>query len=437
MKSAIQTTITNVSPGEDPRTITPGKNYWVGNAIATGKTFSYNVFCGATAPSGGGSTPVGLEQQALCCMGLADSSVNCGGFQSTSGACQNTMNNYVIPMISSTSTGATAQGITYGNNYLGQIGADDTSGNRANFASGAWNTFWTTRGSNQPNGYTNDYDTFINLTEDDSNNLNALIDWCASSGNGQACSGQVTAAGSGICNGPSSTAPLTRESINPYTHSSPLTKIQRQQLTSMCGCNLNSAVSTNYPIPALGISCDPICATPNTIQNASVGSCPNTVCVIDQLSINLAKASSINGGVTINQICTGKGASCYIDYAEIDAINSSLNGGLNINQQCTACFDVANPLQQYNCATGEECSGEECNVPSDNLPNSISGAISRGYEWLKARPSIAIAIAIVVGLGICLIIWGALKLLEGREDYSEDSTEDSNEDFDEDSNEDY
>jgi hypothetical protein len=162
------------------------------------------------------------------------------------------------------------------------------------------------------------------------------------------------------------------------------------QNASFCGCFMAPSEYNIYNqyIPS-DAKCDPLCARENVIKlgkKAASGSqgqpdlCNSNICIIDNLSIQLAQSSVGGKGVTINQICGGcssaqNGSSntvvgssslsvsntsscqCYFQNVNISSVSSSIGGGVAVSQLCgnspsCASSDPANPGKSVpvNCA---------------------------------------------------------------------------------------
>ena len=107
-------------------------------------------------------------------------------------------------------------------------------------------------------------------------------------------------------------------------------------LSNYCGCYVERDPTYNEMVPR---SCDPLCHRSTTVQisNEKTGTfnrCPDTVCVIDNVTI---KINGGTGNVKFNQICNcAQGCKCVIS-------NTSLIKSLDItNSECgneSRCID--------------------------------------------------------------------------------------------------
>ena len=111
----------------------------------------------------------------------------------------------------------------------------------------------------------------------------------------------------------------------------------------LCGCFMPDLQYDSYQ-GAFGVSkiCDPACTLQSAVkprdpQNQFVTlSCDQTVCVIDDIKINLLNNTTA-GNVTFAQACgscgTGGGCTCYISDVSVTATESNI-GDINFEQNC-------------------------------------------------------------------------------------------------------
>lgn len=171
---------------------------------------------------------------------------------------------------------------------------------------------------------------------------------------------------------------------------------QSRVLANFCGCK--ATPDPNYKAYT-NKACDPLCHRGATVQLAdqktgTIQSCNNTVCVIDDISINLSKSTV--GTVTFQQICPGcVGSEC-----------TCIISGVNVNQT----FDAVglNTQTQFNqlCGTNSVCLDIQPNGTA--APRTCATVVPQPVEPTSNIIGIAIAIAILVIVAI-LLIFLALK----------------------------
>lgn len=105
------------------------------------------------------------------------------------------------------------------------------------------------------------------------------------------------------------------------------------------GCTAGNTGCTGQP------ACDPLCHRAMTSQKANVENgmiitCPQNVCVIDNVTINVAE-SQVPGGINFNTVCSGCGGAsgadgclCIVSGVNISATAAQIGVGTNFNQFC-------------------------------------------------------------------------------------------------------
>lgn len=127
-----------------------------------------------------------------------------------------------------------------------------------------------------------------------------------------------------------------------------------------CGCYMPdseySVYADRYQVPK---QCTPMCARTSNIgivgpSRTGLVECTQDVCVIDDVTINLAQ-TDISQGISFSQFCGGcsktdnnisnlsspsSSCICIIQNETIDAANTSIGGGIDLSQNCgdTRCF---------------------------------------------------------------------------------------------------
>lgn len=113
-------------------------------------------------------------------------------------------------------------------------------------------------------------------------------------------------------------------------------------VSNFCGCYLpDSEYSTYVDQYQINKECTPICNRRSTIPIISSDNqpyrCNQTVCIIDDISINIANSNV--GDIGISQVCgnCGQNASCtcIVSSNAIEAVNANV-GGINLSTQCSS-----------------------------------------------------------------------------------------------------
>jgi len=169
------------------------------------------------------------------------------------------------------------------------------------------------------------------------------------------------------------------------------------------GCTAGNQGCTGQP------ACDPLCHAALTSQKAyqptgNIISCPQAICVIDQVTINVA-SSQIAGGINFNSICSGCGGAqggdgclCIISGVNISATMSSLGVGVDFNQFC---------------------SGSSVCLIEDQLGNIISEGACTGIDPANAlgsfayAPNTAIVFIVILVVLIIFFISLAIRFTDG------------------------
>lgn len=175
-------------------------------------------------------------------------------------------------------------------------------------------------------------------------------------------------------------------------------------LAAFCGCY--APADTLYLPYTEDKACDPLCHRAQTVQLADPGTgeierCSNSICVIDDVTINIA--NSTVGGVNFTQICGGCGTTgasgatgppatceCIISGVNLTETLSSIGVGNQFNQLCGP-DSVCLQLGSDGSATPVPCSSIDPNPSVPNFPTYI--------------PTIFIVIAVVV---ILIVLFGML-----------------------------
>ena len=184
-------------------------------------------------------------------------------------------------------------------------------------------------------------------------------------------------------------------------------------LVNLCGCFMDDIEYTKFSQFGINRICDPLCVLGSSVKpldttsdptNAKFLACTQSICVIDDITINIL-ANSVVGDITFGQACgscagnTGAGSCrCYISDVTVQSVNS-LIGDVNFQQTCgTPICYKSNPTAggapiQVDCATGVTTNTQ-----------TVSGSFSGRSNWLW------IALAVLLAILILIIIFsGASK----------------------------
>jgi hypothetical protein len=154
--------------------------------------------------------------------------------------------------------------------------------------------------------------------------------------------------------------------------------VNREQLSNnvnlagLCGCFMKDSEYAKFSQFGITRECDPVCALGTSVhiydtnsgENAKFKECNQSICVIDDVTINIL-AGSVTGDINFSQACSScagtQGTStcrCFISDTNITAINS-LIGDVSFSQQCGGtplCYRSAEvlgaPPVQVDCITG-------------------------------------------------------------------------------------
>ena len=187
-------------------------------------------------------------------------------------------------------------------------------------------------------------------------------------------------------------------------------------IASFCGCYLpaNQYQTTQNQV-GLSKQCDPLCtfatAVPLVNGQGVVQKCQQTVCIINDVSVNLV--NSRGGDISFNQLCgncNDAGCSCSIVDVNINAQNSTI-GDINLKQNCTStnCFKT-NPdngqLIPVSCdATANQQDGE---LETGRQGQANEDQIQKNNKALRITViSVGVAVFVLLIVGLLLIFWAS------------------------------
>jgi hypothetical protein len=147
-------------------------------------------------------------------------------------------------------------------------------------------------------------------------------------------------------------------------------------------CPTNHAQQPNQYPYGVTVNCDPICWFADTLENKKTPHCDSSVCILDDVTINLVKSK---GDVSLNTMCgDNNDGTCYIHNVDISEFDSA--GDINLKQQCGACYTFndkvsADKAQLVDCATLHPISdpgtcGADCTSDSDCTDSNCSKCVN-------------------------------------------------------------
>lgn len=134
---------------------------------------------------------------------------------------------------------------------------------------------------------------------------------------------------------------------------------------NMCGCYAPPL----YPTQTLAPQCDPICHLVNTSQraqpcNGTITSCSNTVCVLDDVNINLVNSNVETAFQQICPDCDNSTMPCTCIISGVNIVNTLDTAGVGVSylQYCgknSQCYreNAAGVLTQVQCPTSNDFDG--------------------------------------------------------------------------------
>ena len=323
----------------------------------------------------GDQSSLSQEDILECCLQTSPNQQVCGSYYPTTLSCTGYMNALFTDGVSSTSPTTVEDTLTTANTYLSKLTCTNPLDAGA-IASNMMNAYLQNIALQQdPSGETTAGWDSTWITEGQYGILNQLATFCQYGRDTYACQSNMET----FCTG------ATRSGLT-----TPNSNDKSGTRARMCGCYMDADI-TNYPymyLPGVGVACDSMCGSQYTIKNAGVGYCDNTVCIIDDVSINIA--NSVNpGGITIANVCGSDCGSeqnekcnseCYIGNITIDE-NKSIVGKLNLAQNCQTCVDQqGNPIQcPGNGAPSRQGSGwgQKIERDYDNMKEDWDGWFSK------------------------------------------------------------
>lgn len=153
-------------------------------------------------------------------------------------------------------------------------------------------------------------------------------------------------------------------------------------------------------------ACDPLCHRAMTSQRANTDNgviitCPQTICVIDDVTINVI-SSTVPGGINFNTVCSGcgggdggSGCLCIIGGVNISSTMSDIGVGTNFNQFCGT-----NSICLIQDSAGNIISQGECqDADIEEIPPPT----------YRAYPNIIIVIIVILAIIIVFLMSLAIR----------------------------
>ncbi len=194
---------------------------------------------------------------------------------------------------------------------------------------------------------------------------------------------------------------------------------QNINLANLCGCFMDDTEYAKFSQFGINRICDPVCVIGSSVKpldttsdpnNAKFLECKQSICVIDDITINILANSAV-GDVTFAQACgscasnTGAGSCrCYISDVTIQAVNSLIKD-VNFQQTCGApvCYKsnptIGGPPIQVDCASGVAAN-------TTTVQGTFSG--SQNILWIVLG-------VLLVLLIIFILFTSATRTRKGRE----------------------
>lgn len=163
------------------------------------------------------------------------------------------------------------------------------------------------------------------------------------------------------------------------------------------GCTAGETGCTGLP------ACDPLCHRALTSQKAyiptgNIITCPQTVCVIDNVVVN-AQNSRVPGGINFNSVCSGCnsknsiGCLCVVSGINVSSTLSSIGIGENFNQFCGTNSVCLVEDDQGNIISSGGCTGiNPGNVPISHFP----AAPNMGIVFIMILVTLLVLIVAIV-----------------------------------------
>lgn len=174
------------------------------------------------------------------------------------------------------------------------------------------------------------------------------------------------------------------------------------------GCTAGNTGCTGQP------ACDPLChraltSQKSNVQNGMLITCPQNICVIDNVTINVTE-SEVPGGINFNTVCSGCGGAtgadgclCIVSGVNISATTGQIGIGTNFNQFCSGSSVCVVEDSSGNIISQGGCTG----ISPTNIPISP-------FEFL---PNLGIILILLLVVLIILFIAITTRFATQKVDY--------------------
>jgi hypothetical protein len=190
------------------------------------------------------------------------------------------------------------------------------------------------------------------------------------------------------------------------------TILRNPNLLPWCGCYMPPEQYEKYTsLYQISRECTPVCNMSSTLKPAtsdggSFLTCKQSTCIIDDISINIAKSQV--GEVEFTQLCnscTSSGTcNCIINGGNFDIVNSK-TGNISISQQCSGTSSCFMPEKQ------EDGSIKNIKIPcvGDSPVDDIIKKDKENYDKAVKKRNLSIFIIFLVLILLIVIIWWILS----------------------------
>jgi hypothetical protein len=189
------------------------------------------------------------------------------------------------------------------------------------------------------------------------------------------------------------------------------TILRNSNLLPWCGCYMPGEQYEKYTsLYQLTRECTPICnmsATlkPSTADGSHFLTCKQSICIIDDISINIAKSQV--GNVSFTQLCNSCGegtCNCIINNGNFDIVNSK-TGNISVSQQCSGTSSCYRPETQ------PDGTVKNVKIPcvGDSPVDEVVKKDKENYDKAVKQRNIYILIIFLILICLIIITWWILS----------------------------